>query len=43
VVLIAAESDPQAGSVMAIDAQVPANRSSCSAPATEASAALPSP
>src|SRR3954468_24071310 len=37
------ESEPVLGSVIAIAAQVPANRSSCSSLATEAIAELPSP
>jgi len=40
---MAAESDPHCGSVMAIDAQLPAKRSSCSSSATEAMAELPRP
>ena len=43
VVVTAAESEPNPGSVMAIAAQVPLNRSSCSSFATEAMAELPSP
>src|SRR5690606_31684910 len=43
VVEMAAESEPKDGSVIAIDAQVPLNRSSCSSLATEAIAELPRP
>ena len=38
-----AESEPVPGSVIAIDAQSPANRSACSSSATEAMAELPRP
>jgi hypothetical protein len=43
VVVIAAESDPKDGSVIAIAAQVPSNLFSCSSFATEAIAELPRP
>ncbi|MCY1544342.1 hypothetical protein D9M68_802190 [compost metagenome] len=42
-VRIAAESEPQPGSVIAIAAQVPPKRLSCSSLATAAIAALPNP
>ena len=43
VVLMLAESEPVPGSVIAIPAQTPSKRASCSSSATDAMAELPSP